>query len=195
MPRSTEVGTILNYKGQRYEIEGEYMYARRNDWNGPLIPMLQLASNCADCGRMFFCSIVKSRFGKRPLNRRCKSCRKPGRSVTHIHPLAAAAHTRRHSAKATGRLPSPASRHGTPPPVASVPPQPLAPATLAAIAPGLGSDLSAWWPLAPDTLAAIAAGAGLPAWRPLPPETLAAIAAGLGAGLSSWRPPDGQTSA
>jgi hypothetical protein len=146
MPRRTEIGTVFNYKGQRYEVEDEYMYAKQNDWDGPLIAMLRLSSHCADCGREFSCSTIKSGFGKRPLNRRCERCHARGRPVTHIHPLAAAAPTSRYSQQAPARQASHASTHGAPPPVADAPPAPLATDTLVAMAAELGADLSGWRP-------------------------------------------------
>jgi hypothetical protein len=140
MPRNTEIGHTFTRHGQRYKIEGDYMYARRNDWTGPLIVMLSLSSHCADCGQEFTCSVVKSQLGKAPLSRRCKLHRDPGRKIVHIHPLAAAEPSQRPPRK-VARRPSRAGNRGAPPAVARVPRRPpVSDATLVAIGAAFDAD-------------------------------------------------------
>jgi hypothetical protein len=70
-----EPGTVLLWKGQRYEVEGCEDHRRSE---GSLIVLIRWRTHCADCGRP---AVFRSPLRSQWPNRRCTECAKPGRRV------------------------------------------------------------------------------------------------------------------
>lgn len=66
------VGTIVMFRGQRYEMVGTAPHTRRD---GSEITLLRWASHCARCGDAMEAKTVVN--GGSP-NRRCDECKAPG---------------------------------------------------------------------------------------------------------------------